>query len=122
VNPLVSVVITTYNRPVYLQEAIESVVQQTYDALELIVVDGHSTESPAHIVNAVDQDRFEDVIFIRHGEDRGVSAARNTGIEHASGEYIALLDDDDLWTPDKIEQQVQAFEQTDDDDMAAFNH
>lgn len=114
-HELVSVIITTYNRHEFLQEAIESVVQQTYDPIELIVVDGHSTESPAHIVDAVDDKRFEDVIFIRQSEDRGVSAARNIGMANASGEYIALLDDDDLWTPDKIKQQVRAFEQGDDD-------
>lgn len=112
---LVSVIITTYNRHDFLQDAIASVEQQSYETIELIVVDGHSTESPAYIVNAADHDRFEDVIFIRHDENRGVSAARNSGMQAASGEYIALLDDDDIWLPEKIERQVQAFELADDD-------
>jgi glycosyltransferase involved in cell wall biosynthesis len=108
-GPLVTVVLTTYNRREFLPRAIETVAEQTYDEIELVVVDDHSSESPQDIVENAPYDGLRDVIFVRHEENRGVSAARNTGIKRANGELIALLDDDDLWTPDKIERQVAEF-------------
>jgi len=112
VDPLVTVVLTTYGRPEFLPEAIETVVEQTYDEVELVVVDDHSPESPRDIVEDAPTDGLRDVVFVRHDENQGASAARNTGIERASGELIALLDDDDLWEPDKIERQVAVFRQS----------
>lgn len=109
-RPLVTVVITTYNRPSYLTTAVRSVRDQTYDPIELIVVDDHS-ETPAsrHLAD-VSLERFATVECIRHDENRGANAARNTGIEAASGEYIAFLDDDDSWLPTKVERQVDTFQ------------
>lgn len=109
-KPLVSVVVPTYNRQDYLAEAIESVIEQTYDAIELLIVDDHSSESPRSIVDEFSDANLQNIEFLRHEENKGVSAARNTGIENANGELIALLDDDDLWTPDKIERQVAEFQ------------
>lgn len=111
-SPLVSVVVTTYNRRDYLVEAIESVIEQTYDHIELIIVDDHSSVSPVDVIEDTMTDELQDLIFIRHEQNKGVSAARNTGIEKASGQLIALLDDDDLWIPDKIERQVEEFQQS----------
>jgi glycosyltransferase involved in cell wall biosynthesis len=108
-DPLVTVVLTTYDRREFLPEAIETVAEQTYDEIELVVVDDHSPESPRDIVENASTERLRDVVFVRHEENRGASAARNTGIKRASGELIALLDDDDLWEPDKIERQVAEF-------------
>jgi glycosyltransferase involved in cell wall biosynthesis len=109
-EPLVSVVITTYNRPAYLRKAIESVREQTYDPIELVVVDDHSTEPAAPIVEQADLTTFHSVQCIRHEQNHGANAARNTGVQAASGEYIAFLDDDDRWDPEKIAKQVAAFE------------
>jgi glycosyltransferase involved in cell wall biosynthesis len=108
-DPLVTVVLTTYDRCEFLPRAIKTVIEQTYDEIELVVVDDHSPESPQDIVENASTEGLHNVVFVRHEENRGASAARNTGIEQASGELIALLDDDDLWTPDKIERQVTEF-------------
>lgn len=108
-DPLVSVVLTTYDRREFLPRAIETVTEQTYDRIELVVVDDHSSESPRDIVENTSTEGLHNVIFVRNEENRGASAARNRGIERANGELIALLDDDDLWTSDKIERQVAEF-------------
>lgn len=106
---LVSVVIPTYNRMDRLEEAIESVAEQIYEPIELLVVDDCS-DVPVEDTLSYDHDRtFERLEVIRHDENRGGSAARNTGIEAASGDYIALLDDDDRWKPEKIERQIERF-------------
>lgn len=109
---LVSVVLTTYDRREFLPQAIETVVKQTYDAIELVIIDDHSPESPQDIVENASTEGLHDVVFVRHEENKGASAARNTGIKRASGEFIALLDDDDLWTSDKIERQMAVFDQS----------
>lgn len=112
-SPLVTVVITTYNRPSYLPEAIESVRRQTYEPIELIVVDDHSETPAKQLLESCSLERFYAVECLRHTENRGANAARNTGIRNASGEYVAFLDDDDRWLPTKIAIQVEAFRDTD---------
>jgi glycosyltransferase involved in cell wall biosynthesis len=110
--PLVSTIITTYNREEELKRAVKSVESQSYPNLELVVVDDHSDQSPRHVLSRINSDRFADVIFIRHDINKGVSAARNTGISESTGELIAFLDDDDIWKPEKIERQVSKFHNT----------
>jgi glycosyltransferase involved in cell wall biosynthesis len=110
---LVSVVIPTYDRIEFLPTAIRSVLNQSYEPIELIVIDDCSPESPRRIVEEILEDRLASVVFIEHETNRGASAARNTGIEHASGQLIAFLDDDDWWEGDKIERQVAAFTRAD---------
>jgi glycosyltransferase involved in cell wall biosynthesis len=109
--PLVSVVIPTYDRPQYLKRAVESVLGQTYGNIELIVVDDCSSAPAEEILS----DLFErDIraIHVCHSENRGANAARNSGIEVATGEFIAFLDDDDYWKPTKLEQQLDVFERS----------
>ncbi|MFC6905716.1 glycosyltransferase family 2 protein [Halalkalicoccus tibetensis] len=104
-NPLVSVVIPTYDRTEVVR-AVDSVRRQTYEPIELIVVDDCSQTPAADRLGRRDGvERFE---CIRHEENRGGNAARVTGIEAATGEYVAFLDDDDEWAPEKVERQVQA--------------
>lgn len=103
----VSVVIPTYNRVSLVERAIESALTQTLEDIEVIVVDDRSTDDTEAVVAAIDDKR---VRFLRHDENRGGSAARNTGIDHARGEYIALLDDDDEWLPQKLERQHHELE------------
>jgi glycosyltransferase involved in cell wall biosynthesis len=105
---LVSVVIPTYERPEYLKGAIETAYGQTYENIEIVVVDDGSTEA---YTNEIVTEYPESVTCVRHGENKGLSAARNTGIEAANGEYIAFLDDDDRWHKDKITRQVSALNQ-----------
>jgi glycosyltransferase involved in cell wall biosynthesis len=97
--PKVSVIIPTHNQAHYLTECIQSVLDQTFQDFELIVVDDGSTDNTREVV-----DRFQDArIRYIYQENRGVSAARNNGIGKAIGEYIALLDSDDTWLTRKLE-------------------
>lgn len=99
-NPLVSVVIPVYNGARFLRAALESVFAQTYRPIQVIVVDDGSIDESGPIAQS-----FPDVHYIRQ-ENKGVAAARNAGIEAARGEFFAFLDQDDLWTPDKLKIQV----------------
>lgn len=101
--PQVSVVITTYNRAAVLPRAVESVLAQTYTNFELIVVDDHSTDSTPEFVASLADER---VRSLRHDCNTGQSKALNTGIDAARGEYVAFLDDDDEWLPQKLASQV----------------
>jgi glycosyltransferase involved in cell wall biosynthesis len=104
-NPLVSVILPTYNRKHLLKETIESVLSQTYKDLEVIVVDDGSTDNTEHFISNFNDER---ITYIKQ-DHRGVSSARNKGIENAKGEYIAFLDSDDKWLPSKIEEQLKVF-------------
>jgi glycosyltransferase involved in cell wall biosynthesis len=98
----VSVIIPTYNRAMYLSEALSSVFAQYLKPCEIIVVDDGSTDNTPELMRS-----FElQVIYVRHEENRGISAARNTGLKTARGEIIAWLDSDDLWEPEHLSTLV----------------
>jgi len=99
-NPAVSVILPVLNGERFLSQALESIFQQKYDPLEVIVVDGQSTDRSAAIAQS-----FEGVRLIPQRGD-GVAAARNTGIEASSASLIAFHASDDIWTPDKLRVQV----------------
>ncbi len=103
--PQVSVVIPTFNRAHILGRAIESVLNQTYTDLELIVVDDGSVDDTEAIVAKIPDTRLR---YVRQARNRGVSAARNRGIAEARGEWLAFLDSDDLWLSHKLERQFAA--------------
>ena len=105
-QPLVSVVIPNYNGERFVEKTLKSVLDQTYQYFEIIVVDDASTDASPSIIQGF-ADRDPRIRLIRLKKNGGVSNARNTGIREARGEYIALLDNDDLWTPDKLERQVK---------------
>ncbi len=105
-SPLISIIIPTYNRAQLLKRAIESLLKQTYQGFEIIVVDDASTDSTAEVVTGFDDGRIR---YLRHSRNQGPSAARNTGIKVAKGEYIAFLDDDDEYKESKIEKQLKKF-------------
>ncbi|PSB57691.1 hypothetical protein C7B77_07490 [Chamaesiphon polymorphus CCALA 037] len=98
--PLVSVVIPIYNRENYLAAALDSVFAQTYRPIEVIAVDDGSTDRSGDIVRSYPEVRYF------YQSNQGVSVARNTGIAAAQGEFIAFLDADDLWKPDKLSIQI----------------
>jgi len=101
-NPLVSVVVTTYNQAAYIEQALKSVLAQTYEPFEVIVVDDGSTDdTPSRIAP------FKDSINYIRQKNQGVAGSRNTGIREARGEYIAFLDGDDFWEPENIAAQVE---------------
>lgn len=106
-DALVSVIIPTYERPEYLAGAIETARGQTYENIEVVVVNDGSAEPYADEIVA---EYPKSVTCVRHEENKGLSAARNTGIRNASGEYVAFLDDDDRWHETKIARQVSALE------------
>ncbi len=102
--PKVSVIIPTYNRLAFLEEAIGSVLSQDYEDYELIVVDDGSTDGTEDMVG-----RFAGrMTFIRQ-DNRGVSCARNRGIDNSTGEHIAFLDSDDMWLQYKLSSQMDFF-------------
>ncbi len=106
--PLVSVVLPTYDRPEKLADAVESVSAQQYSKVELLVVDD---ASPTPIEQVVAEAASPELEWrcLRHDDNQGANAARNTGIEAASGNILAFLDDDDRWLPEKLDAQISAF-------------
>lgn len=101
--PKVSVIIPTFNRAWILQQAIDSVLSQTFTDFEIIVVDDGSTDNTAEILKSYPQ-----VTRLRQAHS-GVSAARNAGIDAAQGAFISFLDSDDLWLPGKLSAQIKFF-------------
>ncbi|WP_144920817.1 glycosyltransferase family 2 protein [Halorubrum salsamenti] len=114
-RPLVSVILPTYNRPKKLREAVHSVTEQSYPAIELIVVDDHSSEPATVALKETNTESLSSMRVVRHEENRGANAARNTGIRRASGDLISFLDDDDRWLTRKTDRQVSRFENGPDD-------
>lgn len=102
-NPLVSVIIPAFNAAWCIDRAIDSVMEQDYRPLELVVVDDGSTDETPGLLDA----RQDHRIRVVHQRNRGLSGARNTGIRQARGEYLAFLDADDWWLPGKLEAQVE---------------
>lgn len=112
-DSLVSVVIPTYQRATFLERAITSVLAQTYTRWEIIVVDDNDASSAYRRETRSFMERYRDdsrISYLEHPENRGGSAARNTGIRAAQGEYVAFLDDDDEWQPTKLAAQLRCFE------------
>jgi len=111
-KPLVSVIIIFLNAEEFIQEAIESVFGQTYEAWELLLVDDGSTDGSTDIAWRYTKAYPEKVRYLDHPDhqNRGMSASRNLGIRHARGKYIALLDSDDVWLPPKLQRQSDILE------------
>lgn len=103
-RPLVSVIVAVKNGAAFLAAALRSIFQQNYSPLDVLVVDGQSTDDTAHIANSFDKVRY---IW---QENQGIANARNTGLQAAHGNLIAFLDHDDLWMPDKLSLQVAYLE------------
>lgn len=105
----VSIVIPTYNCARYIGESVSSAIRQTYENVEVLVVDDGSTDNTAEVLRPY----FNKIRFIRQ-KNHGVSQARNTAIDMSSGEYIAFIDADDLWLPNKLEIQISFLERNKD--------
>lgn len=104
-HPLVSVVIPTYNQEQFLADAIDSVIAQTYKHCEIIVIDDGSTDGTHTLLK-----KYSEILVVEQ-ENMGLSAARNAGIACVTGDYIALLDSDDLMQPDRIKTQLQQLQE-----------
>jgi len=103
-SPFFTVVIPTYNRPNLLKRAVVSVLSQTFEDFELIIVDDHSTDDTGSIVKSFSDPRIQ--YSINHRK-KGACGARNVGIFSAKGKWVAFLDDDDVWLPDKLKAQYE---------------
>ena len=106
-NPKVSVIIPCYNGEKFIGEAIESVLNQTYQDFEIIIVDDGSTDNSKTVIEHYLDDKR--VSYFQHQENRGIARTRNSGIKRAKGEYIAFLDNDDIWLSSKLEEQLALF-------------
>lgn len=104
-SPLVSVIMPAYNAELYIEEAIHSVLNQTVTDLELIVIDDYSTDG-CHELAQEFAERDSRVTVLRNEVNSGVAVTRNRGIDLAKGEYIAFIDSDDVWHPEKLERQL----------------
>lgn len=111
-KPSVSVIIPVYNGEKYLDDSIKSILQQTIQPLEIIVVNDGSTDGTEKIAK-----KYGDVIRYVYQQNGGVAAARNKGLELVRGEYIAFIDADDIWVENKLELQLELFRKNPDHDM-----
>lgn len=111
-DPVVSVIVPTRNRAKLLPRAIDSILNQTYDNLEVIIIDGHSTDDTINVINGYSDSRIR---YYSQKIQKNGAQATNEGIEKSRGKYIAFLDDDDEWLQDKLEKQVCLLDSLPDD-------
>lgn len=104
-EPLVSVIIPVYNVLPYLREALDSVINQTYKNLEILIVDDGSTDGSGEVC---DEYLTDPRVVVIHQENKGLSGARNTGLDRMTGEYVAFLDSDDAFMPEMIEKMLDS--------------
>lgn len=101
---LVSIIMPSYNTAQYIAETIQSVIDQSYKNWELIIVDDCSTDNTDYVVSKINDQR---IIFLKNKKNSGAAVSRNKALREAKGKWIAFLDSDDLWKPDKLEKQIQ---------------
>jgi glycosyltransferase involved in cell wall biosynthesis len=112
-TPLISVVMTSYNHERYVSQAIESILNQTFPDFELIIVDDASTDRSREIIEAYKKRDFR-IRIVYHDSNKGISKTANDGFEIARGKFVALMNSDDLWTPEKLEKQICILQQNPD--------
>lgn len=106
-NELVSIIVPVYNAQKFIRETLDSVMAQTYPSWELLLVEDVSTDDTAAVIEEYVREKKEQRIrLIRQPENLGAARARNRGLEEAKGRYIAYLDADDLWEPEKLQHQL----------------
>jgi glycosyltransferase involved in cell wall biosynthesis len=109
VNPMVSVIIPCYNGEHFIGDAIKSVLSQSFQEIEVIVVDDGSSDGSGEVIDKYKGDPR--VVCLAHEKNLGIPAARNTGIRHSRGKYIAFLDQDDIWRQKKLARQIRFLEE-----------
>lgn len=114
----VSIIIPTYKRSDFLDRAIESCLNQTYKNIEVIVVDDNDADSEYSQNNLNVLSKYDGVKYIKNGKNMGGNYSRNNGVKNSTGDFIAFLDDDDEFLPEKIEKQVELYEQVNDKNCA----
>jgi len=106
-NPRVSIIIPTYNREKLILQALDSIFKQTFQDFEILVIDDASTDRTEQIIKDLNHSQIE---YYKLKENSGQCIARNYGIKRAKGEFIAFLDSDDIWMPEKLDKQIKCFE------------
>lgn len=106
-DPVVSVIIPVFNREKLVVKAIESVIAQTYPDWEILIIDDASTDNTAQVIRDLKNDKIS---YYKLDKNSGQCVARNYGIKRAKGTYVAFLDSDDIWLPEKLKKQVECFE------------
>jgi glycosyltransferase involved in cell wall biosynthesis len=109
-RPLVTAIIPTHNRAILLKRAIESVLDQTWENLEIVIVDDASGDNTPEVLKTL-SDQHPNLKVLRNQESKGAAASRNIAIQNASGDFIAGLDDDDFWRPRRIELLMEEFQE-----------
>lgn len=112
-SELVSIIIPVYNAEKFIRDTVASIKAQTYDNYEVLLVDDGSTDNTVSVMREIENDRIK----IYESEGKSAAAARNTGIKNAKGRYIAFIDADDLWDPEKLSKQISFMNEND----AAFS-
>lgn len=117
-QPTISVIMPTYNRADYLKGSVQSVLDQTFNNFEIIIINNYSTDDTLEVINAFNDDRIKVINFKNDGI---IAKSRNQGIMQSIGKYIAFLDDDDLWCSDKLELQIKYLESHPEFDLVYSN-
>lgn len=107
---LISIIMPSYNTAKYINESIKSVINQTYSNWELIIVDDCSSDNTDEIIKSINDDR---IIYIKNKVNSGAAISRNKALKYAKGKWIAFLDSDDVWLPEKLEKQIQFMKRND---------
>ncbi|SIS84415.1 glycosyltransferase family 2 protein [Belliella pelovolcani] len=105
----ISVIIPTHNRPKLLKRAIQSVIEQKYNAFEILIVDDVNCQETENLIKGFSQ---SNLFYINNACGSGASSSRNLGVEFSKGDYISFLDDDDEWLPDKLSEQVKEIDKS----------
>ncbi len=117
-EPEVTVIIPTYNRADYLKKSVRSVRDQTFSNFEIIIINNYSDDNTLNVIDSFNDKRIQVINFKNNGI---IARSRNQGILRARGKYIAFLDDDDLWCPDKLELQINYMRSNPDIDLVYSN-
>jgi teichuronic acid biosynthesis glycosyltransferase TuaG len=112
-NQTVSVITPVYNCEKYIAETIESALSQTYQNIEIVLVDDCSTDKSSNIIEDYKNKYSDKIVYYKQEKNMGAAVARNTALENAKGRYVAFLDSDDLWYPEKIEKQLELMKEKD---------
>lgn len=103
-DPLVSIIVPTFNRSAYLKKCVDCILSQTYSNFEVVIIDDASTDDTGEIIKKYDDDRIR---YFNYGKIKNISKSRNLGISLAKGDVIAFTDDDDKWNKTKLELQMK---------------
>lgn len=118
-SPLVTVFIPVFNCEMYIKESLESILNQTYKNLEILIVDDGSTDNTINIINQYKDDRIK---IIKNKKNMGIPYTRNVGLKSAKGKYLAIMDADDISLDSRIMKQVQFLEEHEDIDVVGSNY